>query len=300
MSNLGLFVTASTIWGSTWYAITFQFGAVAPEVSVAYRFALAAALLAAWCRATGRSLAFSPGQHAGIAAQGALLFGLNYVGVYWAEQYVASGLVAVLFSTIVFLNPLGARLFFGTPLTARALAGATLGVGGVALLFLPELIAARDGGDAARGIAYGLGATALASGGNLLAMRNQAAGIPIFPGTAWGMAYGTVVAGAAALLHGVDWNVDVRPTYVLSLVYLAVFGSIAAFGAYLTLIQRIGAGSASYVGVATPVVAMVLSTALEGYRWTWLAAAGVVLALAGNVMVLRPGRRRPPGGLRND
>jgi len=300
MSNLGLFVTASTIWGSTWYAITFQFGAVAPEVSVAYRFALAAALLAAWCRATGRSLTFSPRQHVGIAAQGALLFGLNYVGVYWAEQYVASGLVAVLFSTIVFLNPLGAHLFFGTPLTARALAGATLGVGGVALLFLPELIAARDGGDAARGIAYGLGATALASGGNLLAMRNQAAGIPIFPGTAWGMAYGAVVAGVAALLHGVDWAIDGRPSYVLSLVYLAVFGSIAAFGAYLTLIQRIGAGPASYVGVATPVVAMVLSTALEGYRWTALAAAGVVLALAGNVMVLRSGRRRPPEVLRND
>jgi len=299
MSNLGLFVTAATIWGSTWYAITFQFGAVAPEVSVVYRFVLAAALLAAWCRATGRSLLFSRRQHAGIAAQGALLFGLNYVGVYWAEQYVASGLVAVLFATIVFLNPLGARLFFGAPLTARALAGATLGVVGVALLFLPELVAARDGGDAARGIAYGLGATVLASGGNLLAMRNQAAGIPIFSGTAWGMAYGAVVAAAAALLHGVDWNVDVRPSYVLSLVYLAIFGSIAAFGAYLTLIQRIGAGRASYVGVATPVVAMVLSTALENYRWTSLAAAGVALALAGNVLVLRPGHRPPPGGPRS-
>lgn len=295
MSNLGLFVTASLIWGSTWYAITLQFGAVAAEVSVAYRFALAAVLFAVWCKATSRSLAFSARQHVDIAAQGAFLFGLNYVAVYWAEQHVASGLVAVLFSTIVFLNPLGARLFFATPLTVRALAGAALGVGGVALLFLPELAAARQGGEAALGVVYGLGATLLACGGNMLAVRNQRAGIPVFQGTVWGMAYGSLVAAAAALLHGAAWTMDFGPAYLASLAYLAVFGSIVAFGAYLTLIQRIGAGPASYVGVATPVVAMSLSTLLEGYRWTWPAAAGVVLAMIGNVLVLRPPRKKDPG-----
>jgi drug/metabolite transporter (DMT)-like permease len=292
MNNLGLFVTASMIWGSTWYAITFQLGAVAAEVSVAYRFALAAVLFAGWCRATGRSLAFSARQHLDIAAQGAFLFGLNYVAVYWAEQHVASGLVAVLFSTIVFLNPLGARLFFATPLTARALVGAALGVGGVALLFLPELAAARRGGEAALGIVYGLGATFLACGGNMLAVRNQRAGIPVFSGTAWGMAYGSLVAAVAAALHGAGWTMDFGPAYLGSLAYLSVFGSIVAFGAYLTLVQRIGAGPASYVGVATPVVALLLSTLMEGYRWTWPAAAGILLALAGNLLVLWPARTK--------
>src|SRR5256885_14652176 len=118
-ANAFLFAAATLIWGSTWLAIKYQLGSVAPEASVAYRFALAAVMLAAWCAATRRSLRFSPRQHAWIALQGTLLFGLNYVGVYWAEQYATSGLVAVVFSTIVFMNPIGARLAFGTPPGAR-------------------------------------------------------------------------------------------------------------------------------------------------------------------------------------
>src|SRR4051812_9754288 len=126
-----LFLAATLIWGSTWLAIKYQLGVVAPEVSVAYRFALGALMLGAWCLATRRSLRFSARQHVFIALQGALLFGLNYVGVYWAEQYATSGLVAVLFSTIVFMNPIGARMVFGTPLAARLLFAAALGVTGV-------------------------------------------------------------------------------------------------------------------------------------------------------------------------
>lgn len=286
-----LFVVATLIWGSTWLAIKFQLGVVAPEASVTYRFGIAAALLAAWCLATGRSLRFDARQHAFIALQGVLLFGINYVVVYWAEQYATSGLVAVLFSTIVFMTPVGARVAFGTPLTVRTLGAAALGVSGVALLFLPELLRAREGGNAALGILYGLGATAIASAGNIAAGRNQRAGIPVLPGIAWGMAYGAAAAAAMALLLGVQWTFDPRPAYVTSLLYLAVLGSVVAFGAYLTLMQHVGPGPASYVGVATPVVALALSTAVEGYRWTWAGVLGVVLALAGNALALQ--RPRP-------
>jgi drug/metabolite transporter (DMT)-like permease len=286
-----LFAVSTLIWGSTWLAIKFQLGAVAPEVSVAWRFALAALLLGAWCAASGRSLRFGARSHAFIALQGALLFGLNYVGVYWAERYAASGLVAVLFSTIVFMNPIGARLLFGAALTLRTLVAATLGVLGVALLFVPELSQASHGGNAALGIVLGLGATAIATGGNLAAMRNQRAGLPVLPSAAWGMAYGALTAAAAAWLHGAAWTIDARAPYLVSLVYLALFGSVFAFGAYLTLLKQVGAGPASYVGVATPVVAMLLSTIFEGYRWTPLGAFGVVLAVTGNWLALKPARR---------
>jgi drug/metabolite transporter (DMT)-like permease len=282
-----LFVLCSAIWGSTWLAITFQLGGIAPEASVAYRFALASLLLAAGCAATGRSLRFSARAHALFVAQGALLFGLNYVAVYRAEQHVASGLVAVLFSTIVFMSLIGTRLAFGTPIRARALAGALLGVAGVALLFLPELGAARAGGDAAAGVAFGLGATVLATGGNLVSMRMQQRRLPIFETTAWGMAYGALVAAVVATLLGVRWTFDPRAPYVASLVYLALFGSVIAFGAYLTLLSQVGAGPASYVGVTTPVIAMLLSTLFEDYRWTPLAGFGVALAITGNVLVLQ-------------
>jgi drug/metabolite transporter (DMT)-like permease len=285
-----LFAASTLIWGSTWLAIKYQLGSVAPEASVAYRFALAALLLAAWCSATGKSLRFRPAQHAFIALQGALLFGLNYVGVYWAEQHATSGLVAVLFSTIVFMSPIGARFAFGTPLATRTLVAAALGVTGVALLFLPELIEARAGGDAALGIAYGLGATAIATAGNLVAVRNQRRGLAVLPSTAWGMLYGGIVAAVAGTVVGVRWTFDAQPAYVLSLLYLSLFGSVVAFGSYLTLLKIVGPARSAYVGVATPVVALLLSTVFEAYRWTWVSALGVALAVVANAMAMRSRR----------
>ena len=143
--NGALFAIASAIWGSTWLAITFQLGSVAPELSVAYRFALASAIVALWCKATHQPLALPRREHPWLLAMGATFFGLNYIGVYWAERYVASGLVAVVFSTIVFMSAVGMRLVYREALTARTLAAATMGVTGVALLFLPELSAAPAG-----------------------------------------------------------------------------------------------------------------------------------------------------------
>ena len=286
MGPTSLFCIAALIWGSTWLAITFQLGVVAPEASVVYRFALAAAMLAAWCRLTGASLRFPLRQHAWFAAQGTLLFGLNYLAVYRAEQYIASGLVAVLFSLIVFLNLIGVRVFFATPINRRTLVGATLGVGGVTLLFWHEFGAERH--DALAGMLFGLGATVLACGGNLLAVRSQRRGVPLLPGVAWGMGYGALAIALVAMIDGTPWGFDPRPGYVLSLLYLAAFGSVIAFGAYLTLLGKIGAARAGYVGVAVPVVALLMSTVFERYEWTFAALAGVALCVIGNVLVLMP------------
>jgi drug/metabolite transporter (DMT)-like permease len=282
-----LFLVATLIWGSTWLAIRYQLGVVAPEVSVAYRFTAAGLLLAAWCAATRRSLRFPARAHLFLALQGVLFFGFNYVSVYVAEQYVTSGLVAVLFATMVFMNPIGMWLVYRTPLSARMFVAATLGVAGVALLFLPEIAAARSGGDTARGIAYAIGGTALAAGGNITAVRNQKAGIPIFPGTAWGMLYGALAAALAAVAQGIAWTFDLRPAYLWSFAYLVLAGSIAAFAAYLTLLKKIGPGPSAFVTVATPVIALALSTVFEGYRWNGVAALGVALAVTGNVIALR-------------
>ncbi len=292
MSSGSLFLICTLIWSSTWLAITFQLGAVAPEASVAYRFALAAALIAGICVATRRSLRLPLRIHVLLLAQGVLFFGLNYIAIYRAEQYVTSGLVAVLFSTIVFMSLVGTRLTFGTPITARAVAGAALGVGGVALLFLPDLIAMRMDSNAALGVFFGIGGTLLATGGNLVSMRLQRLHQPIIETTAWGMGYGALVAATTATLAGVTWSFDPRVDYMASLAYLAVFGSVVAFLAYLTLLRQVGAGPASYVGVATPVLAMMFSTAFEGYRWSVTGIVGVALAVAGNVLVLPAPRRR--------
>jgi drug/metabolite transporter (DMT)-like permease len=282
-----LFAIATLIWGSTWLAITFQLGVVAAEVSVAYRFALASALLAIWCRSTGRSLAFSRRDHAFLFAQGVLMFGANYVAIYEAERYLTSGLVAVLFSTIVFTNPIGMRIVYGARIARRTMFAAMLGVVGVVLLFLPELLTVKSSMTVALGIAFGLAGTLLATGGNLIAVRNHHASVGVLGGTVWGMAWGAGTAALIATATGASWTFDARPAYWLSLAYLALFGSIIAFVAYFTLIKRVGVALASYTGVATPVIAVLLSTLFEDFVWTWTAVLGVVLAAAGNFIALK-------------
>jgi drug/metabolite transporter (DMT)-like permease len=292
MNNYVLFLVPVLIWGSTWHAITWQLGTVAPEVSVTYRFVAAALLLALGCVATGRSLRFGARDHAFLAGVGLLMICVNYNFIYWAERIVVSGLVAVVYSTIVFVTPIGMRIAYGVPLRPRIFVAATLGVGGVVLLFLPELKAAGQGGSVAFGIALVLAAVVACAAGNLIAVRNHKAGIPTIAGTAWTMAYGAGFAVLVAIANGAHWTFDARPAYLLSLAYLAIFGSVVAFVAYFALLKRVGAGPSSYIAIATPVIALVVSTLFEGYRWTSVAAIGVLLAVLGNWLALRA----PPDG----
>lgn len=291
-SALPLFLVPTVIWGTTWLAIKSQLGVVPPEVSVAWRFALAAALLLAWAALRGHRLRLTAREHLECAGLGLLLFGPHYVLVYRAEQVLTSGLVAVLFATMVFWTLLGARLAFGAPMPRSTIAGALIGVGGVGVLFWPELSAVEGSAGIARGVAEAGVGTLIASAGTLWSQRVFSRGLGVVPGTAASMAWGAVLLLAGCLARGVPLGFDPRPAYVLSLLFLALFGSIVAFVAYLTLVQRLGAGPAGYTAAVIPVVAMAVSTLFEGYRWTPSGAVGVGLVLGGSVLVLRA-RSRP-------
>jgi drug/metabolite transporter (DMT)-like permease len=293
MSSLGLYLTSVLIWGSTWLAITFQFGTVPPAVSVAYRFALAALILFTWARVKALRLRFSPGEHLWMALQGFLLFGVNYMCVYLAETEITSGLVAVVFSLMVVLNIVGTRIFFGTPLRSSTMLGAALGIGGIVLVFLPELGRGAGRGDSALGMGLALGGAVSASLGNIVAFRNHARGLPVVQMNTFGMLYGALSVTVFALVTRQSFVFDWSLRYLLSLAYLAVFGSILAFGAFLVLLGRIGADRAGYVTVAIPIVALLFSALFEGLHWKASLGAGILLCLAGNVAVLR-GRRSHP------
>ncbi len=286
-SGLLLFAIPSFIWGTTWLVIKFQLGLVEPEVSVAWRFAVASALLLAWCGLRRIPLRYGGRDHLGFAVLGLLLFGLNYVLVYRAEASLTSGLVAVLFAFMVFWNLLGARVFFGAPAPAAVVVGAVLGVSGVGLLFWPELAGLRGDAGLLVGVAYAVAGSLVAAGGNLYSQRLFGRGVAVVPGTAFAMGYAALLVMGWCALRGVPFAFDARAPYLLSLLYLAILGSVVAFVSYLTLLQRIGAGRAGYTTVVIPVVAMLASTLFEGYRWTPPAVAGMVLVLAGTVLVLR-------------
>lgn len=288
-SDLLLFLVPTCIWGTTWLAIKFQLGVVPPEVSVAWRFGLASLLLLGWCAARGLPLRYPLRDQPAFVLLGLLLFGANYVLVYRSETYLTSGLVAVLSSLMVFWNLLGARIFFGTSAPRAVRGGALLGFAGVALLFWPEVSSLRPGGPAgqATGMALALLSTLLASGGTLYSQRLFARGVPVLPATALGMGWSALAVTGWCALAGIPFAFDPRPGYVLSLAYLAAFGSVIAFASYLTLVGRIGAGRTGYMTVVIPAVAMAVSTVFEGYRWSPGALAGMALVIAGTVLVLR-------------
>ena len=107
------------------------------------------------------------------------------------------------------------------------------------------------------------------------------------------MFYGALLSAITSLLAGHEFAFDWSPGYVISLAYLSVFGSIVAFGAYLTLLGRIGAHKAGYAMVMFPVVALILSTLFEGLELDWTILVGTLLVLVGNVFVLETrGERR--------
>ena len=287
MSNLQLFVACVVIWGTTWIAITFQLGRVAPDVSVFYRFLLAALLVFAYCAWRRLPLGYSWRQHAWIALMGVQMFGLSYIFVYYAEAHVVSGLVAVGYSASPLLGMLGMRAFFGTPMTQRVLVGSVLGIVGIALVFWPEIGNSQGPGSFATGATYTVLAVLISTFGSLVAHRNHEHGMPLWQPLAWGMLYGALFSLAWALAGGQRLDFEPSAAYVGSLVYLAVLGSILAFACYLTLLRRIGAARSGYIGVMTPIVALVISAAFESFRWHALTWAGIAVSVAGNVIILR-------------
>lgn len=287
--NVALFLASILIWGSTWYVITFQLGAVDPAVSVAYRFLLAGTVLLAYLAVRRQPVLPKRDGWRLIAAAGLLNFSINYFMVYQATALLPSGLVAVAGSVLSLMNVVNARLFLGQPMRPAVLGGGIMGVTGVLLLFTPEL----DGGSLTSGAMLGFGLMMLsnysASLGNMVVSKTRTADMPLITTTAWSMLVGAGLMAIVAAAQGASFKVAPSLPYLLSLGYLALFGSIAAFLCYFTLLGRIGPGRAGYVAIMTPVVALIVSTLFEDYHWTPAGIAGLGLAVAGNLLVMAPG-----------
>ena len=295
-----LFAICVLAWGTTWHVVTYQVTAVAPEVSVAVRFALAGGFVLLLCRLRRYRLRFALREHALLLLQGAFLYGVSYIGIYYAERYIPSGLVAVGYSASPLLAGIGAALLFGIEINRRFVFGGVLGVAGVALIFWPEFGKARVG----LAVALGAGLTAtsvlLSAVGSLAASRNRARGMPLWPAMGFGMLYGAAVCTAIGWVRGVEFALPSAPAWWFSLAYLALAGTVLTFACFLTLQDRIGPGPSGSIGVMTPLLALAVSVALEGYRPGLFTALGATLAVCGNVLMLlqRSPSGRPPTRIR--
>ena len=287
MRSVALYAVTVLIWGTSWLAIIYQLGVVDPMVSVAYRFILAAVIMHGLCWVRRQPMRFSRRDHCFLALQGASLFALNYWLFYNAELHIASGLAAVVFSTIIVWNILIGAVWIRHPLDRRVLLGVGLGLCGIALVFWPEVQDFEANETGLYGLGLSIVATILASLGNIASARNQQAGISVLSSNAWAMTYGAGLMVLLALVSGKPFDFMATPLYVGALLYLSVFASVIAFWSYLTLVGEIGPDRAAYATLLFPLVALGLSTVFEDYVWTLPAIIAVCLILGGNLLTLR-------------
>jgi len=288
MKNTFFYAIIVFVWGTTWIAIKFQTGGIPVENSVFYRFFGAALLMFIFLLVTKRLHRMSFVDHLFCILQGACLFCFNFYFFYIASDLkVESGLLSVIFSMATIFNVINNRLWHKVIPSRNTIIGAIIGVLGIVLLFYPDFIKAMTSESDSRllGVALAVMATFLFSSGNMLTVRHNKHKLPLATTTAWGMLYGSLIMFVISLVYVGSFSFDSSPKYLLSLAYLIVPGSIIAFALYLSLIASIGANKTAYATVLFPIVALSISTVLEGYTFTPIAIWGLLLAIIGNIIV---------------
>lgn len=288
--NALLYISVVVIWGTTWLAIYMQQGVVSVPVSIFWRFAVASVVMLVVLLALGRLRRISLRDHLFCMLQGGCVFGFNFFCFYHAAAYISSGLESVIFSMAVLFNALNSMIFFRQRPGKNLIPAAVLGIAGVIALFWHDLVATQ----LAPSLLLGIGLSALGtfgfSLGNMISTRHQRRGLETLSTNTYAMFYGTIIMGVLALVRGDSFMPELSLRYLGSLFYLAIFGSVIAFGAYFTLVGRIGASQAAYCTLLFPLVALSLSTVYEGYVWHSNAIIGLIMILLGNlVMFSKPG-----------
>ena len=292
--NFGAFLLVSVIWGGTWLVIRDQIASVPPSWSIAYRFLVAAAGMFVLAALRGEPLGIAREGWKWVLALGVFQFSFNFTFVYNAEHYITSGLVAVMFALLVVPNAIFGRLVLGQPIRREFVLGSAIAAVGVAMLFAQEWRASPATlAEVLTGAALTVGGILAASVANIVQAMEGAKRQPLLTLLAWSMLCGVALNAAYALATAGPPQFDPRPSYAIGIVYLGLMGSVVTFPLYYGLVRKVGAGQAAYSSVIVPVVAMVLSTLFEGYRWGWLPAVGAVVTLAGMVVAMR-GRSAPP------
>lgn len=281
-----LYISCILIWGSSWIAIRMQLGEVPILTSIFYRFFISALILLPVLSIFKKIQKTSFIDHLWFIVQGLCFFSLNFLCFYHATTYIPSGVVAIIFSTILLFNSINKFLFLRQITPKSEFAGIFFGIIGIMLLFWRELVQPNSGADFFFGFLLALSGTLIFSIGNMISVRNNAKGITPLTSNSYSMAYGAGVLFLSAIATGSQFSFSLTPQYILSLLYLAIFASVIGFTIYLTLVNQIGINKAGYCMVAFPVVAILISTVFEDYRWDITTVFGVSFILFGNFLMI--------------
>ena len=286
MRNLVLFISTLICWSPTWYLIKFQFGIVDPLISIFYRFFISSFIVFIFLIIFKKKLLFNLHQHFWFFVLGITLFSLNYIFFYIANTYLISGIVTIAFSTILIMNIVGERIYFNIKSSKQTLFAAGFGIIGILIIFEKELLNFQLEDKTHIGIVLSFIATFWASTGNLIHQKNAKDNIPFIQSIAYGMLYGSIFTLIVAKFRGAEIIFDNSVSYILSLLYLSIIGSVVAFYLYLKLLESIGSARAGYIGVIMPIIALIISTIFEGLQWSYNLIIGLPVLILGCVLIL--------------
>lgn len=286
MANLLLYFVVVLIWGTTWISVKYQIGEVHPQVSIFYRFFIASSLLFLYCLVKKETLRFKLKDHFYLLLLGAGMFSIHCLLIYEATFYLVSAIACLLFSCVSLFNILNNALILKSKPQKQVLTGALMGVLGIAFFFWDEVTQFKFSQATLYGASLALSGSYVFSLGNILGKRNQTAGFRLIPSVAWGMLYGSLIMFFYSLFGQVPFDISYKTSYWISLLYLAIPGSIAAFLCYLKLIERIGPEKTGYATVLFPVIALLISMGVEGYLPSYKDLIGMILILGGNILVM--------------
>ncbi|MDA9686190.1 DMT family transporter [bacterium] len=286
MNNYILFLITLFCWSPTWYLIKFQLGYVDPLVSVFYRFLIAAVIIFIYLVIKNKNLKFSINHHFWFLFFGTCLYSINYVFFYLSNTYLISAFPAIVFSTVVIMNILGEKFYFNKKPSLKTLIGAIIGMIGIIIIFNEEIFNFSLSEGTHIGLFLALIGTFCASTGNMVHQRNLNNNFPPIQTIAYAMLYGSLVTLFVTKIRGAELLFENSVSYISSLLYLAIFGSIFAFISYLKLLEKVGPGRAGYVGVVMPVLALIISTIFEKLEWQIDLIIGLPILIIGAVLVI--------------
>ena len=261
--NILVWIILSLIWGSTWIFIKVGLTDLPPITFAAARFSLAIVILAPLIRLLGFRMPTGAAEWKLIALTGFLQFSLNYSAVFWSEQYISSGLAAVLQAMITVFGLMLAWIFLPSErITKRKIAGVAVGIIGVAIIFIDQLRVENW-------MAF-LGCVGIVAGAYAAAQATilvKAKGSGLHPAS---LVFSQMLCGLPAIIayalitEGSPLNHNWTWTAIGCVIYLTVAGTIAAFWLYYWLLSRIESTKAMMISLVTPLLAVVLGAVFLG------------------------------------
>ena len=273
------------IWGSTWLFIKLGLEDLPPLTFAGIRFVISCAIILTIIRIRGLQLPRARADWLLLAVTGILSFGLNYGLVFWGEQHISSGLAALLQATLPAFGLVFAHFHLPAErLSWTRIGGVILGVCGVAVVFSNQLAVA--GRQALAGCVALILSAAFAAYSNVLV---KAYGKKINPAimAAGQMFFGLLLLFAVGLpLEGNPFRFHWTPIALISLLYLAVVGSVIAFLLYYWLVQNMDVTKSMLIALVTPVVAVILGMMVLNEEFGWRTLAGGAMIMLGIALIV--------------